>query len=126
MAKCGAKKRNGDKCRSPAMSNGKCRLHGGATPATNQNAVTHGFYSNCFTDKEKENLHKLKYGTLIDELTVARVQLARASSKDETDKDYKPELIERFLNTVGRLEKQHAEISVDDPQGEFNQEDEFL
>ena len=29
---CGARKRDGQPCRAAAMKNGKCRLHGGATP----------------------------------------------------------------------------------------------
>jgi hypothetical protein len=31
-ARCGARNRAGNPCRSPAMPNGKCRLHGGASP----------------------------------------------------------------------------------------------
>jgi hypothetical protein len=30
--RCGAKTRGGSPCRSPAMSNGRCRMHGGASP----------------------------------------------------------------------------------------------
>lgn len=29
---CGAKRRNGERCKAPAMPNGKCRIHGGKTP----------------------------------------------------------------------------------------------
>jgi hypothetical protein len=29
VPKCGAKTRKGSPCRSPAMTNGRCRLHGG-------------------------------------------------------------------------------------------------
>jgi hypothetical protein len=29
---CGAKKRNGEPCRGPALANGRCRIHGGLTP----------------------------------------------------------------------------------------------
>jgi hypothetical protein len=28
-ARCGAKRRGGGKCQSPAMPNGRCRMHGG-------------------------------------------------------------------------------------------------
>lgn len=44
--KCGAKKRDGGLCAQPAMSNGRCRMHGGkaATGARNGNFV-HGRYS---------------------------------------------------------------------------------
>ena len=34
-------------CRSPAMTNGRCRMHGGAspgTPAGNTNAFKHGLF----------------------------------------------------------------------------------
>jgi hypothetical protein len=30
--RCGARTRSGTPCRSPAMSNGRCRMHGGASP----------------------------------------------------------------------------------------------
>lgn len=30
---CGAKKRDGTPCRAKAMANGRCRIHGGATPS---------------------------------------------------------------------------------------------
>src|SRR5829696_9665580 len=30
---CGAKTRNGQPCPTPAMPNGRCRMHGGASPA---------------------------------------------------------------------------------------------
>lgn len=35
-------------CRSPAMSNGRCRMHGGPSPGApkgNKNALRHGHYS---------------------------------------------------------------------------------
>lgn len=120
MAHCGAKKRNGEKCKSPAMPNGRCRLHGGKTPATNQNAVKHGFYSKCYTEEEKQSLTEIKHGTLIAELELARTQLARAAAVDEFDEFgkpneyYRPDVIERLINTVGRLEKQHSEITGGD------------
>jgi hypothetical protein len=40
--------RQKSRCRSPAMSNGRCRLHGGKSPGApkgNQNAFKHGRYS---------------------------------------------------------------------------------
>ena len=45
--RCGAKTRDGDPCKNPAMANGRCRMHGGATvgagaPPGNQNARVHG------------------------------------------------------------------------------------
>lgn len=46
--RCGAKTRNGGACASPAMANGRCRMHGGPSPGApigNQNAFKHGFRS---------------------------------------------------------------------------------
>ena len=46
--RCGAKTRSGEPCRAPAMTNGRCRMHGGAStgaPPGNQNAKKHGYYS---------------------------------------------------------------------------------
>lgn len=46
--RCGAKTRQGTPCRSPAMPNGRCRMHGGKStgaPKGNRNAWKHGHYS---------------------------------------------------------------------------------
>ncbi len=46
--RCGAKTRSGKLCKSPAMNNGRCRLHGGKStgaPMSNQNALKHGYYT---------------------------------------------------------------------------------
>ena len=43
--RCGAKTRRGTVCQSPAMKNGRCRLHGGLSPGPprgNRNAWKHG------------------------------------------------------------------------------------
>ncbi|MGB6174892.1 MAG: HGGxSTG domain-containing protein [Methylocella sp.] len=43
--RCGARTRSGSRCRSPAMPNGRCRLHGGMSlgaPKGNKNALKHG------------------------------------------------------------------------------------
>src|SRR6185369_16680650 len=45
--RCGAKTRKGGLCRSPAMPNGRCRMHGGKStgaPKGNKNAWKHGHY----------------------------------------------------------------------------------
>lgn len=44
-ARCGARRRAGGECLSPAMENGRCRMHGGASPGAplgNRNALKHG------------------------------------------------------------------------------------
>ena len=46
--RCGARTRSGSRCLSPAMPNGRCRLHGGLSPGApkgNRNAVKHGRYT---------------------------------------------------------------------------------
>jgi uncharacterized protein YjcR len=46
--RCGAKTRKGTPCKSPAMKNGRCRMHGGMStgaPKGNKNAFKHGYYS---------------------------------------------------------------------------------
>src|ERR1700716_3485871 len=46
--RCGAKTRSGKPCLSPAMANGRCRMHGGPSPGApkgNRNAFKHGRYT---------------------------------------------------------------------------------
>jgi len=46
--RCGARTRTGSPCRSPAMANGRGRLHGGLSPGApkgNRNALKHGCYT---------------------------------------------------------------------------------
>ena len=46
--RCGARTRSGRPCRSPAMPNGRCRMHGGTSPGApkgNKNACKHGRYT---------------------------------------------------------------------------------
>ncbi len=46
--RCGATTRKGTPCKSPAMKNGRCRMHGGMStgaPKGNKNALKHGRYS---------------------------------------------------------------------------------
>jgi len=46
--RCGARTRRGSRCQSPAMTNGRCRMHGGPSPGApkgNKNAFRHGFYT---------------------------------------------------------------------------------
>jgi hypothetical protein len=47
-SRCGARTRSGRPCQSPAMPNGRCRMHGGPSPGApkgNKNAYKHGLYS---------------------------------------------------------------------------------
>jgi hypothetical protein len=45
--RCLARTRRGSPCQSPAMPNGRCRMHGGPSPGApsgNRNALKHGRY----------------------------------------------------------------------------------
>ena len=48
-ARCGARTRSGAPCRCPAMPNGKCRIHGGASPGAPRGAANgryvHGYWT---------------------------------------------------------------------------------
>jgi hypothetical protein len=46
--RCLARTRRGSACQSPAMKNGRCRMHGGPSPGAprrNRNAFKHGLYT---------------------------------------------------------------------------------
>lgn len=46
--RCLARTRRGGECQSPAMTNGRCRMHGGTSPGApkgNKNALKHGLYA---------------------------------------------------------------------------------
>ena len=46
--RCRARTRSGSQCQSPAMANGRCRMHGGPSPGApkgNRNAFKHGQYT---------------------------------------------------------------------------------
>lgn len=90
--KCGAKTKSGAPCQKWAMTNGKCRLHGGRTPKTNANgAKPGGLYSRFLTPGEQADFHVLKLGNLDDELRLMRIRLARALAAEALEAD-KPEL----------------------------------
>ena len=84
MAKiCGAKTRNGGKCKARPMANGRCRMHGGKStgpdiPNSANNAATHGIYQKHFTDEERGNYSALTLGEVDHELRLMRIRLARA------------------------------------------------
>ena len=55
--RCGAKTRRGSPCRSPAMRNGRCRMHGGKSPGApigNRNALKHGRYTTGAVKRRRE------------------------------------------------------------------------
>jgi hypothetical protein len=57
--RCGSKTRSGNTCKSPAMPNGRCRIHGGKSPGA-PHGEAHGRYRHgkCTIEakeKEREN-----------------------------------------------------------------------
>lgn len=110
--RCGAKTRDGGTCKARKMPNGRCRMHGGKTPATNQNAKKHGFYSSILDDSEK-----LIFGqaTLEDALNMAYIQHMRALKNNRED------LAEKMLGRIAQLEKARAEIQADEEEEAFDE-----
>ena len=58
-ARCGARTRSGQPCRSPAVAGKKrCRMHGGAAgsgaPKNNQNAFKHGLFTKQAREERKQ------------------------------------------------------------------------
>ena len=58
-ARCGAKTRNGEPCKSPAVRGKKrCRMHGGArgsgAPRGNKNALKHGRYTSEAIEERRQ------------------------------------------------------------------------
>ena len=72
--RCGAKTRRGTPCRSPAMPNGRCRMHGGSSPGAplgNRNAWKHGRYSREAIERRREVAELVReMRSLISELGV--------------------------------------------------------
>lgn len=61
--RCGAKTRRGMPCQSPAMPNGRCRMHGGPStgaPKGNQNAFKHGRYTAKALANRREVMNLIK------------------------------------------------------------------
>ncbi|MDD3182402.1 MAG: HGGxSTG domain-containing protein [Alphaproteobacteria bacterium] len=55
--RCLAKTRKGSPCQSPAMPNGRCRMHGGKStgaPKGNKNALKHGVFTTGTIKQRKE------------------------------------------------------------------------
>jgi hypothetical protein len=87
---CGAKKRNGDPCRAIPMTNGRCRIHGGATPggmALPQ--YKHGRYSKYLptglAEKYNNALVDTELVTLRDEIALvdSKIQETMETAKEE-------------------------------------------
>jgi hypothetical protein len=81
---CGAKRRNTDeRCRAPAMANGRCRIHGGLTPrGTALPQFRHGRYSKLLparlADRYQEMLGDQDLTSLRNDLALTEARLIEA------------------------------------------------
>ncbi len=57
--RCGAKNRTGSPCRSPAMPNGRCRMHGGASPGAPKGEANGSYCHGRFTAEAIERRREL-------------------------------------------------------------------
>jgi hypothetical protein len=57
--RCGARTRSGRPCRSPAMPNGRCRLHGGASPGAPKGKANGNYRHGRFTQEAIERRREL-------------------------------------------------------------------
>ncbi|MFP5213070.1 MAG: HGGxSTG domain-containing protein [Acidobacteriota bacterium] len=85
MGQCRAKsKRSGERCKRYAVP-GKCVccIHGGKStgpkePNCQNNAITHGIYSDAIREDEKPLWDRIPLGSIDDEIRLAKLQLRRA------------------------------------------------
>lgn len=119
MAKCGATTRSGKPClKSPLKGKKRCALHGGKSTGpkspeklkSNQNARTHGIYSDAIDAIEKELWSEVEVGSLDDAIKIARLQLRRAliaqKKAEETDGlDLDQRIITKDENEIGEFKK---------------------
>lgn len=76
---CGAKNRQGQPCqRPPSKGKARCKLHGGATPKGQRNAVKHGIYTKTLSDEERALYDTIEIGSLDHEIRFAKIMLNRA------------------------------------------------
>ena len=65
---CGQYAQNGTSCKAPAMTNGKCRWHGGrnrGAPRGNKNALKHGYFTAKAIAERKKAKTKLKQAEIL-------------------------------------------------------------
>ena len=68
---CGARTRDGQPCRCPAMPNGKCRIHGGLSPGAPRGTANGSYrdgYWTCEAVEERKFIRSLIKGTFEDKL----------------------------------------------------------
>lgn len=99
MPKCGAKTRNGGKCKlSPVEGKKRCKLHGGKSTGPinqrgNSNRAKPGsLYSRFLTPDEASICAELELGSLDEELMLTRIRLMRALKLESESEECRLEL----------------------------------
>lgn len=109
--KCGAKRTNGEICQSFAMANGRCRVHGGATPkGVASPNFRHGRYSKSMPEhlasRYAEALTDSRLLELRDEISLVDVRMADLLAKlDEEVKPDDSEVWKEILDTIGARQR---------------------
>jgi hypothetical protein len=91
--RCGAKNRQGQPCqRFPLTGKGRCALHGGKTPATQNAGATNGnakngLYSKALRGTEADHFDTIPLGDVDAEIRMCKIWLARALELDSAVSD---------------------------------------
>ena len=111
---CGAMTRRGAPCKTPAMANGRCRMHGGTNPGR---PVEHGRFSlthrQALAEKVQRFLEDDRPGDLTDELALMRALLQDYLERFPTGQALPAKEIARvmdWIETIGRLVERIARM----------------
>lgn len=126
MTECNAKaKRTGKKCRAQAIrGKTKCRVHGGmneGAPKDNQNAKTHGAYSEFLDADDNNAITEVKQAldNLDGDITMNEVMRMRGfkltTSNKPEEKDLGLKLIENSVGQARRLKVSRQELKQAQP-----------
>lgn len=117
MALCGAKTRSGAPCKAKAMTNGRCRMHGGTNkgaPKGNKNKVSCGaLYSSYYTDEEKALADGLELESIDAELRLCKIRLNRALKleAEQTDETLELKQVVETPAVIGGVPVEDDEVS---------------
>jgi len=114
---CGASTRNGEPCSLPAgwgtdhIGEGRCKLHGGATPRGEDSPhFEHGLFSDYLSDEDRQTVDALEDfedAEKLDELInwrLARLRRAVRSLNDQADERSFWDAFEEIVNAAGPVE----------------------
>jgi hypothetical protein len=98
--RCGARTRRGSRCRSPAMPNGRCRMHGGLSPgAPRGNGIAHALLHQASRRKDEAG----RIIATIDDYVAVRELIADlvAEGVDATVKPETREVVKAIARLLG-------------------------